>query len=64
VSDVQFDEDNSRKRKDNAAENFAIVRRFALTKITQTPIKRYGVNNRRLIAALNEEYLTKVMENL
>lgn len=64
VLDVQFKEDHSRKRKDNAAENFAIVRRFALTKITQTPLKRYGVNNRRLIAALNEEYLTKVLENL
>ena len=64
VLDVQFNEDNSRKRKDNAAENFAIVRRFALTKITQAPLKRYGVNNRRLIAALNEEYLTKILKNL
>lgn len=62
--DVQFNEDRSRKRKDNAAENFAIVRRFALTKITQTPLKRYGVNNRRLIAGLNEEYLMKVLQNL
>lgn len=62
--DVQFNEDRSRKRKDNAAENFAIVRRFALTKVTQTPLKRYGVNNRRLIAGLNEEYLAKVLENL
>jgi predicted transposase YbfD/YdcC len=64
VLDVQFNEDKSRKRKDNAAENFAIVRRFALTKITQAPLKRYGVNNRRLIAALNEEYLIKVLGNL
>lgn len=64
VLDVQFNEDQSRKRKDNAAENFAIVRRFALTKITQTPLKRYGVNNRRLIAALNEDYLTSVLKNL
>lgn len=64
VLDVQFNEDKSRKRKDNAAENFAIVRRFALTKITQTPLKRYGVNNRRMIASWNEEYLTKVLKNL
>jgi predicted transposase YbfD/YdcC len=64
VLDVQFNEDGSRKRKENAAENFAIVRRFALTKITQSPLKRYGVNNRRLIAALNEEYLAQVLENL
>jgi predicted transposase YbfD/YdcC len=64
VLDVQFNEDGSRKRKDNAAENFAIVRRFALSKITQAPLKRYGVNNRRLIASWNDEYLTQILENL
>ena len=64
VLDVQFNEDNSRKRKDNSAENFAIVRRFALTKITQNPLKRYGVNNRRIIAGWNQEYLSKVLEDL
>ena len=62
--DVQFNEDRSRKRKDNAAENFVIVRRFALTKVNQTPLKSYGVNNRKLIAGLNEEYLAKVLESL
>jgi predicted transposase YbfD/YdcC len=64
VLDVQFNEDESRKRKDSAAENFAVVRRFALTGVTQTPLKRYGVNNRRLIASWNEEYLIKVLGNL
>jgi predicted transposase YbfD/YdcC len=64
VLDVQFKEDYSRKRKDSSAENFAIVRRFALTKITQNPLKRYGVNNRRIIAGWNQEYLTKVLEDL
>lgn len=61
--DVQFTEDKSRKRKDHAAENFAIVRRLALTKLTRTPFKRQGVNNRRLIASWNESYLTEVLEN-
>ena len=64
VLDVQFNEDNNRKRKDNSAENFAIVRRFALTKIIQNPLKRYGVNNRRIIAGWNQEYLSKVLEDL
>lgn len=64
VLDVQFNEDKSRKRKDNAAENFAIVRRFALTRITQTPLKRYGVNNRRLIASWNNDYLTEILKKL
>ena len=61
--DVQFNEDKSRKRKDNAAENFATVRRLALTKLTNTPFKRQGVNNRRLIASWNESYLTEVLKN-
>jgi len=47
--------DYSRKRKDNDAENFVIVRRFALTKITHAPLKRYGVKNRRIIASWNDE---------
>lgn len=64
VLDVQFNEDRSRKRKDNAAENFAIVRRFALTKVTQTPLKRYGINNRRIIAALNNDYLAEILKKL
>jgi predicted transposase YbfD/YdcC len=64
VLDVQFGEDKSRKRKDNAAENFAIVRRFALTQLTKNPLKRYGINNRRMIASWNNEYLTKVLQNL
>ena len=61
--DVQFNEDNSRKRKDNAAENFATVRRLALSKLTNTPFKRQGINNRRLIASWNEDYLTEVLKN-
>ena len=61
--DVQFNEDKSRKRKDNAAENFATVRRLALTKLTNTPFKRQGVYNRRLIASWNQDYLTEVLKN-
>jgi predicted transposase YbfD/YdcC len=36
VLDVQFREDVSRKRKDNSAENFAIIRRIALNKIKKS----------------------------
>ncbi len=61
--DVQFNEDKSRKRKDNAAENFATVRRLALAKLTNTPFKRQGINNRRLIASWNQDYLTEVLKN-
>lgn len=61
--DVQFNEDKVRKRIDHAAENFAIIRRLALTKITNAPYKRQGVNNRRLIASWNEGYLSEVLKN-
>lgn len=61
--DVQFNEDKSRKRKDNAAENFATVRRLALSKLTKTQFKRQGINNRRLIAGWNDDYLTEVLKN-
>ena len=61
--DVQFNEDKSRKRKDNAAENFATVRRIALSKLANTPFKRQGINNRRLIASWNESYLIDVLKN-
>lgn len=63
VLDVQFDEDKSRKRKDNAAENMAIVRRIALNKLVANPFKRQGIQNRRRIASWNEEYLSQVLKN-
>jgi predicted transposase YbfD/YdcC len=63
VLDVQFNGDNTRKRKDNAAQNFALVRKFALTKIMQNPLKRFGINNRRLIACCNNDYLTKILNS-
>jgi predicted transposase YbfD/YdcC len=50
VLDVQFEEDSCRKRKDNAAENFATIRRIALHKLANTPVKRQGINNSRRIA--------------
>jgi predicted transposase YbfD/YdcC len=37
VLDVTFDEDGSRTRKDNAPENLAILRRFAINIIRSHP---------------------------
>lgn len=63
VLDVQFNEDKNRKRKDNAAENMALVRRLALNKLANNPYKRQGINNRRLIASWNNDYLTQILKN-
>lgn len=64
VLDVQFQEDLSRKRKDNAAENFTVIRRIALNCIQNTPKRRLGVNNRRLLAGWDNQYLADVLANL
>lgn len=63
VLDVQFREDESRKRKDNSAENFAIIRRIALNKIKQTKLRRLGVHNKRLIAGWDHDFLLKIILN-
>ena len=63
VLDVQFREDESRKRKDNSAENFAILRRVALNKIKQTKLRRLGVHNKRLIAGWDHDFLQKIILN-
>lgn len=63
VLDVQFREDESRKRKDNSAENFAIIRRIALNKIKQAKLRRLGVNNKRLIAGWDHDFLLKIVLN-
>jgi predicted transposase YbfD/YdcC len=64
VLDVQFHEDGSRKRKDNAPENFAIVRRIALNLVKQEKSTRAGVQNKRLRAGWDNEYLLKTLSFL
>jgi predicted transposase YbfD/YdcC len=64
VLDVQFHEDADRKRKDHAAANFSIIRKLALDLVRRVPIRRLGVNNRRLLAGWDNEYLTKILANL
>ena len=59
--DVQFDEDKRRKRKDNSAENFAIIRRVALQKVSKAPLRRLGIKGRRHYAGWDNEYLMKLI---
>jgi predicted transposase YbfD/YdcC len=58
--DVSFSEDKSRVRKDNAAENFATVRRLALTLLKAAPSK-VGIANRRLRAGWDNDFLLEVV---
>ena len=59
--DVTFSEDQCRLRKGHAAANFSLLRRQALTLLKNEPTAKVGVKNKRLAAALDEDYLLKVL---
>lgn len=59
--DVTFQEDQSRTRKDNAQANFSCLRRTALSLLKNNHTQKVGIKNKRLIAALNEDYLQELL---
>jgi predicted transposase YbfD/YdcC len=61
VLDVAFREDDSRIRKGNAPQNFAVLRHIALNLLKQEKTARRGVKGKRLKAAWSNEYLFKVL---
>jgi predicted transposase YbfD/YdcC len=61
VLDVVFREDHCRLRKRNAAQNFAILRHIALSLLQHEKSAKVGVKAKRLKAALDENYLVKVL---
>ena len=62
VLDVVFREDDSRVRVGSAAENFAVVRRWALSLLHQERSTSRSVKTKRLKAALDLNYLLKVLQ--
>ena len=61
VLDVAFQEGQSRLRRDPAAENFAVLRHLALSLLRQESTCTNGFKVKRLKAALDEDYLTRVL---
>lgn len=61
VLDIAFREDDSRLRKGNGAQNFAVLRRIALNLLKQEKTAKCGVKNKRLKAGWDEDYLLKVL---
>jgi predicted transposase YbfD/YdcC len=60
--DINFGEDRSRIRKRRGAENFALLRRLALTLLKQHPDKR-SVACKRLAAALDTDFLEEILRS-
>lgn len=64
VLDVAFREDDSRVRKDNGPQNFAILRHIALNLLKQEATAKSGIKAKRLKAGWDEGYLLKVLAGL
>lgn len=60
--DVSFAEDDSRITKRNGAENFALLRRLALTLLKQHPLKA-SIDQKRLAAAFDTGFLEEILRH-
>jgi len=61
VLDVSFREDESRIRKGNAPENFAVLRHIALNMIKKEKSRKKSIKSKRLRAGWDNDYLLKVL---
>lgn len=67
VLDVTFDQDRSRIRKDNAPENVAVLRHFAMNILKSAPPAKKGsksINLKRRRAGFDIKYLENVLGNV
>lgn len=62
VLDVAFNEDQSRKRTGNAAQNFSTLNRIALNLLKKDDAK-IGIKGKRKIIGWNNDYIFKVLNN-
>lgn len=61
VLDIALSEDDCRIRKDNAPENFAVLRHLAVNLLGREKTSKHGIKNKQFRAAMDNEYLTKVL---
>ena len=64
VLDVALKEDDCRIRKDNAPENFAVLRQIAVNLLGKEKRMKVGVKNKGFLAAMDNEYLVRVLAQL
>ena len=63
VLDIAFREDESRVRKDHAAENLAVLRHMALNLLKNEKTAKGGIHAKRLQAGWNNDYLLTILKN-
>lgn len=61
ILDVAFSEDASRKRNNNAAQNYSILLKIALNLLKNEKTEKQGILGKRLKAGWNQAYLLKVL---
>jgi hypothetical protein len=59
--DVSFGEDHCRVRVNNAAQNFAILRRIVMNLLRQDKAAKGGLKIRRMLACANDRYLAQLL---
>ena len=62
ILDVALNEDNCRIIKDNAPQNFAILRHIAVNLLGQEKSKKLGIKNKQFLASMDDSYLAKILE--
>lgn len=61
--DMSFNEDQCRVRKDNAPENFSIIRHIALSMLKREKTAKVGINIKRNKAGWDNRYLTQILKS-
>jgi len=62
VLDVAFSEDASRKRAKNAAQNFSVLSKISLNILKKDTKTKQGIKGKRLKAAYDNKYLSKILD--
>lgn len=63
VLDIAFREDESRVRKEHAAENLAVLRHMALNLLKNEKTAKGGIHAKRLQAGWNKDYLLTILKS-
>lgn len=61
VLDVALKEDDCRIRKDNAPQNFAVLRQIAVNLLGKEKRVKRGIKNKQFLAAMDNNYLLSVL---